>query len=392
MTEETTVVVEDDIEGLDFTETAGFDAMVERARRAGSGEFLPYLSLKDGKSIVLRFLNDLYPNDKPIGPGNPVSVITIDMHSTMPTKAAPKRKDGEDTGKWPTRMSAACRNDRLFRPANKPARYPNGCTFCKLKGEDGKPLRPRPSTFALAQVRKEVTEGNTTYYVDQMRKVAFRDDDGEVTEEFEVPEIVVVQQGKKNFWDPMKTAAGKKRTILACDYVITRTGSGQNDTEYAPEYLDPTEIEIDGKVMPYDLRNPEIMQAVYPDLPDLRQVVARLAGPAYLGKFFLDEQGNYVPSDGTGKGRATSRSSGPAAVDNDVASAKVAEMRRFSVPNPPADTGEAEAAPKPSASDATLAKQEQIRQDLAARSQAVVSGARRSVPSAAEPATATAGD
>ncbi len=333
-------------EEFDWAGSQGSDAMEQRAQQVSSGDFLPYFRLKDGESTTLRFLTDLKKND-----ANPTPWITVNMHSSVPTKPAPKAKDGSDGGNWPPAMSVACRLDPIFR-----RRYGGVCQFCQMTDSDGKALKPRPSTFALAQVREEAKDENgkaikgddgLPFFIDSVRKVTLKGEDEGDEREVEVPNIVVIQQGKKNFYDHLLIVAGRRQTVVDRDITISRKGAGQRDTNYKPSPEDPFEVELDGKMVPYNLGNPAVMAAAYPDgIPDLKKIVARLASDDYIDHFWG------VGSTGsTGNG---ARPSGPAAASNDVTpSAGVSKLRELAVPNrarsdaAPAADQPAEAAPAP---------------------------------------------
>lgn len=227
--------------------------------------------------------------------------ITVKQHYA-PTKQKPPYAKEESN--WPAKWSAVCRKDRVFAK-----KYNDNCYLCdqKIKGGD--------RTWALAIEREQVIEGGKVVGIrDKTREVFDRDENGELivlredgdNKEYQmktVPAWLVLNFGWKNFFNALDGQAKYFGTILGRDYVVSRSGTGNNDTNYTFIGLDP--ITITGEWAqqlgvpegtPYDMghvvgevegRSIPLSEVLYPDMPDLRKIVAERTTDDYYGRWFV---------------------------------------------------------------------------------------------------------
>jgi hypothetical protein len=138
------------------------------------------------------------------------------------------------------------------------------------------------------------------------------DEDGKDTGKvLQVPKIIIVNMGWKNFFGLLSGMAGRWGTVLDRDLRITRHGKGQNDTEYEISPGDPYDINFDGQVQRFDLRNEAMMKHFFPNLPNLQRIVAEKASKAYFEKFFLGTPGGATDGGDTSSAPAANAPAAP---------------------------------------------------------------------------------
>lgn len=241
----------------------GADAAEEAAKRR-SFQRDHYFSLDDQESCILRFITD-----EP-------DWITVLQYNFVPTKPAPKDKDGKPFERWPKSMSAVCRRDPAFEGIYDDDYIGENIIDPRTK----KLFKPQPRVWALACLREEVKEdGRVVGYRDKVREVEVtrKGDDGrETTETVKEKAIVIVNMAQKNFFGILAGFARRYGTMLDRDYYIKRKGDDQNTTyEIVP--LD--------KIEGHDLRDPETAAKYVPPTP-LEEIVAARASDEYYGRFF----------------------------------------------------------------------------------------------------------
>lgn len=285
----------------------GAEAAAEAAKAQQAGfNRAAFFGIKDGESIVVRFLTD----------GD--AWVVVDMHGNVPTKAKPAGY----TGNWPERMGAVCRYTKL----DDGSTIADDCYICdnmtetrkKKNSEEreqipfGKSARP----WALACVREEVRNETGTEilgYRDQEREVQKEDDKGNKTVE-KVKDVVMINMGYKNFFSALEGFFAVYHTLLDRDYRITRKGAG-TDTDYDIVPLDPSTM-ADGRR--FDLREPDLMERYTPFMPDLVAEVEQRASNAFYGRFF--DPNVVVTSEESGNGAQTTKPSTEVANQADLKS------------------------------------------------------------------------
>lgn len=260
--------------------------------------------------------------------------LTVDMHTMVPTKAAPS--DWPTNSKWPATMMAVCRNDKVFK-----ARY-GDCYICaNVTKAGGKKNLPVPRTWALVVRREEVLGDGSEALGGEAFKgqvVGIRDLTKEITSGKEgatttrrVPRIEVVTQAWSNFFGPLSGFAQRYKTILDRDYYITRIGSG-TDTDYRIVPNDPITLP-DGSKYVTDL---DTVRSQYPDLPDLRSLVAEMASDDYYARFFdptkaappmKKAEGDNAQAGGGQQAASGSNVQTPAPVSSEPSSDQMATLR-----------------------------------------------------------------
>ena len=251
----------------------GAEAAEEAMKGLGSfSSRNPYFKLKDGEQCCVRFLSEYKfdeNNPPPFG-----AWITVDMHGMVPTKGAPPDFKGD---KWPKTMSPVCRHDVAF------AGIYDECYLCDIaKQSDGKPYRPSPKVWAMACLRELVYEGQQLVGIrDMTREITKKDEKGTETTETEKA-FVLVNQGHKNFFNPLSGIGAHFTTLLDRDYIVKRKGAGQNDTAYSFINLDPIELEDGNR---YSLWVPEVAERYQPTL-SLSDEVAERASDEFYARFF----------------------------------------------------------------------------------------------------------
>lgn len=268
-----------------------------------------YFSLKDKEEIVLRFLTDAE------------EWITVDQHNYVPTKPEPEGNEG----KWPKVMGTVCRKTKLGDGST----LHDDCYICEhMKKPDGKPYRATARTWALAVVRHEVKDedGKVLGFRDGVRTVQETDKDGKPTgEEKKQKEIVILNQGYKNFFSTLQGFAGRYGTVLDRDYYVKRDGDDQNTT-YHIVPLDPIETKDPDdpeNLIRLDLRDERLMKRYETDMPDLEELVERRADQEYYDRFFVPgKDGSSSKGSSNGSGSDESSDSG----GGDVPDERVKEL------------------------------------------------------------------
>jgi hypothetical protein len=336
---------DEDLEGLDFTRSAGARAAEEidqkqkeeRAKNRVQYDRVGYFSIKeDGGSLDFRFLNDVEESPNQVTP----PWQTVLTHSFVPTKPQPLNYKGNN---WSSTRGAVCRHDDLCK-----AKYGDVCPlddFVYTSGyKKGKKCQASPKTYAFAVLREEVfgTEemlaagecdahevGKKIGMRDKMKEVAVIGADGKPTEETQwVPEIVLIEQAWDNFFGIVAGMAAMWPTVLNRDFRCTRKGIDQ-DTKYRFAAGDPYDVTMpDGSVRCYDLRDPDIFNAKYPKMPNLYLHLARLCSDDYYNRFFTGPQDDDGQDDASGGNRSASAAptTRPAAPKSDASAEKVAAM------------------------------------------------------------------
>jgi hypothetical protein len=229
-------------------------AQAEAAAKAASSGRADFLSIKQGERVILRPVSDLD------------DIIPIDIHMGVPTKKAPK---GIKEDKWPSQMSAVCRNGDAFKVRNPDGTladeyesddqgHPYGdCYIHEHMGEVmGKYKQPvsktKSQTWGLFAVREEVRDSGSK------KLVGFRD----VTEDWKdeagkvhkIPKIVIASQSWSNFWAPFNSAGAMTDTICDRDFAVERVendyiiSAGRETPDHHPgtdswqRYLDAMEL------------------------------------------------------------------------------------------------------------------------------------------------------
>ena len=334
------------VEEFDFSGSVGAERAAESSKSGFSRrvEFLSLkadpASIKQGKDkILLRFLTDYQRRgDKPMDRYN-IPWITAAQHYS---KTRLKPDWVEKDANWPEKMGAGCRKDPIFAK-----KFNNTCLLCS-RGE-----KSSNRIWALAVEREQITDdtGRVVGIKDKTREVAKIGADGKVVKDGEhavmetVPAYIVMSMGWRNFFSPLNGQAAYFGTLLESDYLITRTGTENNDTNYATVRIGPISLPEDNEYgLPvgtvYDLSDPEFKAKVYPDMPDLRQIVADRVSDAYFGRWFTEGWAPPEQQGQSGSGSATPAASGAPAA-----------------PQTPTGTGSTEPAP-----DALAALQQRMMQ------------------------------
>lgn len=309
---------------LDFSGSLGAEKAEQIAQQNRKQyDRTDFLSLGDQEMVIARFLNDVTAvRDPEIAKLLPVPWITVQQHSMVATKPAPSDFDG----KWPTSMSCVCRADMVFR-----RRYPQGCWVCDygVDQKTGKGSTPSPRIWALVALREEVMEGGRYVGIrDLLKEVEETDSAGKPTGNKRVVKAVrAANYGYKNFFGVVQGLSARAGTVLDRDFEIKRKGTGTG-TSYAFAPIDPPaecyhpddddKPEAERRRVRFDLRDPRILAKYYPDIPDLRQVVAQQASDDHFNRFF-------IPGDGAGA--EATRPAPPPSEGDDTAHLKALKER-----------------------------------------------------------------
>ena len=287
---------------FDFSGSQGATVAQESRKGGDFAREIEYLRLDaspagkaQGKDrIILRFLTDSHNRhpEQPMSKYN-LAWLTIADHYA-PTKPKPEyvNKDAN----WPQKMSATCRKDPVFA-----AKYGGACFLC-----DTVKNKPSKRTWALAVEREEVRneQGQILGYRDKTREVFATDEKGDLIvvgtdsegkKEYQrktVPAYIVMSMGWKNFFQPLEGQASYFNSLLDADWLITRTGTKNDDTSYAPIRVAEQVLSDDNPWglaagTKYDLSIPGLMEKVYPDMPDLRKIITDRVNDDYYGRFFI---------------------------------------------------------------------------------------------------------
>lgn len=303
-----------DMDEFDFTGSMG--AEVAKEANKGGGDFqreVMFLTLKadaasvaQGKDKAIVRLVTEYERKPWMGTATtPHSLpwITVKQHYAQTKQKPPYAREG---AQWPAKMYCVCRKDRVFAK-----KYGGACHVCDVLG-----VKASDRTWALGIEREQVVEnGRIVGIRDKTREVLDFDDDGkpivlredsEGKKEYKkkvVPAWVILNFGWKNFFNALSGQAQYYQTILGRDYVIQRTGEGNNDTNYTFIGLDPITITGEwatslgvAEGTPYDMgyvvgeiegRSIPLSEVLYPDMPDLRRIVAERTSDDYYGRWFI---------------------------------------------------------------------------------------------------------
>lgn len=290
--------------GPDLNFSRGADAAKAKAKSVAFAK-TNWFTLGDGEKIIVRFLTDAFPPDENDASQKHVEAwISVLQHGGVKTKPKP---DGFE-GNWPARMGAVCRYDEAF------GGYYEDCYICDhlVPNKDLGLKRPSARVWSLGAIREVVIGDGTDALGGPERKgqpVGVRDktreevipareakDGQEAREEktVTVKDIVVINQGYKNFFAQLQGFAQEYGTVLDRDYTIRREGDDLA-TEYHIIPREPIQT-ADGAL--FDLRNAE-HAAKYETSLNLADVVARQATDEYYARFFdprfeIDKDGEVV--------------------------------------------------------------------------------------------------
>jgi hypothetical protein len=150
---------------------------------------------------------------------------------------------------------------------------------------------------------------------------------------------VVVNQAWKNFFGILAGMAGRWGTVLDRDLWITRSGKDTGTTYKIspgePLDIDWSVLDADGNltgevvVRRFDLREPDLMRHYFPELPDLRILVADQASDRHYERFFVGAQ-----DTSSARGADSGPASRPASPSTEVDPARKAAMRDRIMQNP----------------------------------------------------------
>lgn len=298
----------DNYEDLDFEQSGGAEVAKESSKAGDFEREIMFMSLKgDANSVaagkhqmMIRFVTD-FQKPHPDEPSSKFNLpwITANEHNFLNTKPRPDWVPEKQ--KWPAKMTMGCRKDKIFIKRFEGKCY--GCDVLKAKSS--------ARTWALGIEREEVrdADGKVLGLRDKMREVFARDDKGELIvlkeeggkKEYakkQAPAWVVMNQGWKNFFANLNGQASYFKTILDADWLVTRTGE---DTESTYSFVRVGEqvIPPEGYVVndldlsaayggqKFDLRLPGLMEALYPDMPDLRRIIAERVRDDIVNRFFV---------------------------------------------------------------------------------------------------------
>jgi hypothetical protein len=204
--------------------TAAEEAQASHGRRFGKFD---YLQLEEGQAVVVRFVTEF--DDWPSG----------DVHMGVPTKPAPKGKDGKPQQKWPAFMSALCREDKknFWDPDTQEwdeGYGPGGCWIHNnLVGQLDKYQKDMAKTsvrcWALAVIREETGEPGARVARDAKTADGKR-------------KIVVVNQAYYGFFSQLNGIAQANGSTVDRDmWIKKKEKGGGNFSEYSiiPRDRDP---------------------------------------------------------------------------------------------------------------------------------------------------------
>ena len=256
-------------------------AAVEAASSSSGGSHFQrteFLTVKNGEKALVRFLTDFDSTTDPRTGELVGGWLGIKQHQSIRTKPEPSDFKGE---RWPQFMAAPCRRDTIF------ATTYSDCYICDvIIPSDSKLKPPSHRLWALAVLREEIYEGGKRIGVrDQMRTVTRKSQDGTETTT-EEPRLVVVNMGRKNFFDPLSAWANRFGTVLDRDYEIARQGEALDTTYLIIPDIEPVKAQkSDGSYENFDLREDEFM-AHY--LPSAREVGYGKASDLMLEPIIID--------------------------------------------------------------------------------------------------------
>lgn len=263
-----------------------------RKSKGGSYNTWEYLTLAPpkegevyGESVVLRMVTD-----------EPEWRETR-QHSFCKTKPAPADKPADK--KWPTHMGGVCRRSKGFDAIYSDCYICDAPEYQKKSEKTGKLYSPFPSLrlWAVAVVRKpvlgtpEMVAAGTIQKYEVGEPVSWEDETVEVDvwEDNEkttktIKKFVVLNFGMENFFDHLLGLVSVNNTVLDRDIKITRKGSG-TDTTYNITGLDKIKVEVDGRMIPFDLRNEDFAKDY--EMPfNLDEIIAQQASDEHYEWFF----------------------------------------------------------------------------------------------------------
>lgn len=288
------------VDEFDFSGSAGAEVAAEASAGGAFAKEIEFLSLDgspagkaQGKDkILLRFVTNMIAPPPGTATKFNLGWLTVQGHYA-PTK--PKPEYAREGATWPSKMGCGCRKDKIFK-----VKYNDSCPVC-AQGS-----KPSNRTWALAIEREEVRDDNTGQvlgYQDKTREIMDTDENGEfiVTgvkqdgkKEYQkkiVPAYIVCSMGWRNFYQPLQAAAQYHQGLLNAEWLITRTGTDNNDTTYFPIQVGAGQMIPEGymglSARPFDLADQEVITTLYPDLPDLRKTLVERVSQDYLGRFFI---------------------------------------------------------------------------------------------------------
>lgn len=301
------------MEEFDFSGTYGAEVAKESK---GGGEFareVEFLRLdaspegisQGADQAIIRVVTEYSASVLPQGVGvtkYTLPWITVPQHYAQTKQRPPYAKEGTN---WPGKMYAVCRKGKVFAK-----RFNNQCYICDTLGD-----KARDRSWALAVEREQIIEdGRVVGYRDKTRQVSVFGADGKPVVESQdgdkktyakktVPAYVLLNFGYKNFFGALEGQASYRQTVLDRDYVVKRIGMLNNNTNYTfipldPIPLDPATAEALGQpagtmynlgaVIGKDGDRPVTMaEAFYPEMPDLRTIVAERVSDDYFGRWFI---------------------------------------------------------------------------------------------------------
>jgi hypothetical protein len=224
--------------GLDHVKRA-------RERAASSFEKNQYLKIEADTSVIIRFLSDMK------------EVATVYIHERIMCQ----------DGKY---RSFVCRQELEDDNGNTME-----CELC-----DAGEYR-REVIFGLAVLRKahKDAEGRPDGFEDLVKEIEV-EEDGEKKKK-PVPQVVIVKQAPRNFWNWFEAFYGQNQTICDRDFEITRRGK-EKDTTYMSLPLAPVEIKP-----PKGSTNWKDRYAKF--VPDLDEAIYGTASESYYKKFLHSE-------------------------------------------------------------------------------------------------------
>lgn len=303
----------------------GASAKEEAAKTSFSSfKRVEFLNIKDGESIIVRFIDD--------GDEWP----WVYQHGFVPTKGAPpdwdpKGKDGAPAKQWSETMGSVCRKQKNKDGDLVFPDYNGECFICdEMHNPDNKKGKYFPSVKVWARVIEREQVKGTQQMVDDglipARKlgkpVGFRDklieqqdtdSEGNPTGPVKkVPRVFVINQGMKNFYGGMEAFYENYGTVLDRDFRITREGE-KLKTDYNIIPLEPIKIMVpvlDNEGNPeidletgepemeegvWSLEDPAIKES-YAKLLNMEAEIERQASDRHYDTFFDNRPGHEHPT------------------------------------------------------------------------------------------------